>query len=72
VDCIDVNDTYGFIGTSASVATTYFKPILDKNMTNYNFDHMLSKDLYKPCGVMSACGPSYNWFIGNFATEERL
>lgn len=68
--CIGVNDTYCCMGTSAWVAATYSKPILDENMTAYNFAHMISKDLYMPCGAMSACGPSYNWFIDNFATEE--
>lgn len=69
--CIDVNDTYCCMGTSAWVAATYSKPILDENMTAYNFAHMINKELYMPCGAMSACGPSYNWFIDNFETEER-
>jgi xylulokinase len=68
--CIEVNDTYCCMGTSAWVASTYSKPILDDNMTAYNFAHMISKDLYMPCGAMSACGPSFDWFKDNFADEE--
>lgn len=68
--CIDINDTYCCMGTSAWVAATHSAPILDDKMTAYNFAHMISKDLYMPCGAMSACGPSYDWFIGNFAAEE--
>ncbi len=68
--CIGINDTYCCMGTSAWVAATHSSPILDEKMTAYNFAHMISKDLYMPCGAMSACGPSYDWFIGNFASEE--
>lgn len=69
--CINVNDTYCCMGTSAWVASTYSKPILDDKMTAYNFAHMISKDLYMPCGAMSACGTSFDWFVDNFEDEER-
>lgn len=69
--CINVNDTYCCMGTSAWVASTYSNPILDDKMTAYNFAHMISKDLYMPCGAMSACGPSFDWFVDNFEDEDR-
>jgi len=69
--CINLNDTFCCMGTSAWVASNCTKPILDAQMTAYNFAHMISKDLYMPCGAMSACGPSYDWFVDNFEDEEK-
>lgn len=69
--CISTNDTYCCMGTSAWVAATHTAPILDDKMTAYNFAHMIGRDFYMPCGAMSACGPSYDWFMDNFASEER-
>ena len=69
--CININDTYCCMGTSAWVAATHSSPVRDDKMTAFTFPHMISKDLYMPCGGMSACGPSLDWFIENFASEEK-
>ena len=68
--CINENDTYCCMGTSAWIATTSSKPIIDDGMVLFNFVHMI-KDKYMPCGTMSSCGTSYQWALDVFAKDEQ-
>ena len=58
------NDTYCCMGTSAWIASTSSEPLMDKEMTLFNFIH-LDYEKYMPCGTMVSCGSSYDWAVKN-------
>ncbi len=69
--CIEDDDTYCCMGTSAWIATTASKPFIDKKMTVVNFAHMIPNK-YIPCGAMSSCGTAYDWGLEVFAKMEKV
>lgn len=57
---ISPGKTYCCMGTSAWIATTTEKPILDDEMRTANFPHIVP-GLYAPIGAMQSAGGAYNW-----------
>lgn len=69
---VDIGSTYNVLGTSSWVATTLDKPIEDKEMKTFTFNH-LDENLYIGMGTMQSAGHSFNWFKETFCElEDKL
>jgi xylulokinase len=70
--CVQNGEVYSYIGSSAWIALTAEKPIIDKKMRTDNWAHALPGHIM-PCGTMQTAGGSYNWMkneLCKFEVEE--
>lgn len=66
---IGEGSTYNYIGSSSWIGIASNVPILDSNMSTFNFVH-LDPAKYCPTGTMQAAGGSYTWLKNNLCLEE--
>lgn len=62
-------NAYCCIGTSAWVAATSEKPVLDREMRTVCWAHAVP-GLFSPNGTMQYAGGTYSWFKNTICTEE--
>ena len=57
---VEEGDAYTYVGSSAWIALTSRRPILDPQRRTFTFAH-LHPDLYFPAGSMQCAGGAYGW-----------
>jgi xylulokinase len=62
--------TYTYLGSSAWIATTTERPILDEEMRTFTWAHAVPGYVH-PCGTMQTAGSSYAWLKNVVATFEK-
>lgn len=68
---INNGDAYCCMGTSAWVAITSNRPVIDKQKTAMNLAHVIPGKLI-PIGPMSSSGVAYQWGVDLFAKVEKI
>lgn len=63
--------TYSCLGTSAWIATTSDKPLLDEKMVLTNWAHVVPGHV-AVIGTMQAAGASFSWLKNNLCAEESI
>ena len=72
--CIEPGEAYCVLGTSAWIAMTTYKPIVDPQMRTFSF-HNLPANAYMPTGTMQTACASRDWFIrvvGAAVSDEAI
>jgi xylulokinase len=69
--CVREGKTYCALGSSSWIMTTAEQPIVDNEMTVFNWPSMV-EGLVNPCGTMQAAGVSYSWMKEVICTEENI
>jgi len=68
--CVNVGDTFAYVGSSSWIAYASEKPMLDKERRTFNWAHIVP-GLITPCGTMQSAGGSMNWLKNEVCKIEQ-
>jgi xylulokinase len=68
--CIDEGQAYLSVGTSAWIAATSSKPLMDASQRIINFSHLIPGKVM-PCGPTSSCGNALSWAVRLLYGENK-